>query len=676
NELHQLGMFEAGISEPGEMSSLEKMIRPTIGVFTNIGEAHSEGFSNIREKVDEKMKLFTGVETLVYCKDYPSIDEAVEARKKLSAQHNAGNTNFFSWSAERDATLRVLTVGKQGDNTRITALYKQEEVEICIPFTDEASILNCITCWCVLLYLGVDMANAGERFAALSPVSMRLELKKGMNNCSIINDSYSADLSSLKIALDFLTQQHQHSKRTVILSDFLQSGRPEKELYPEIAGLLKQRSVNRLIGIGIQISTFGSAFTDLPGLESSFYPDMPAFLRAFPSLSFSNETILLKGARIFGFERISLLLEQKVHQTVLEIDRNAILHNLAQYQNILKPSTRVMAMVKAFSYGSGSYEIASLLQFHKIDYLGVAYADEAVELRKAGITLPIMVMNPEESTFDALVNYNLEPDIYSFMLLDQFNAFLEAKGLQQFPVHIELETGMHRLGFEISQVPRLVDSLQSSSFKIQSVFSHLVASEDPAQDEFTLRQAELFSQACADISRATGYPFLRHIDNSAGISRHPGLQFDMVRLGIGLYGIDGSPDRQLDLIEVSTLVTTIAQIKQLRKGDSVGYGRKELLEEDTLIATVRIGYADGYPRRMSRGKGKMLINGQLAPVIGNICMDMTMLNITGISNVKEGDDIIVFGRGLPVKQVADWADTIPYEILTGVSQRVKRVYYE
>jgi alanine racemase len=677
NPSNQLGIFEAGISESDEMYKLEKIIQPTIGIFTNIGEAHSEGFLNIRQKVNEKLQLFKNVDTLIYCNDYPAINEGIASYiKQLRDGTTASKINFFTWSSKIDATLRVISIVKDVNSTSITALFNQKEISICIPFTDDASVENSITCWCALLYLEIDQEFISAHFQKLSHVAMRLELNKGINNCSIINDSYSADLSSWKIALDFLTHQQQHVKKTIILSDILQSGKNERDLYFEIANSLYQKNISRLYGIGPQISKHYQPFEKVPDLKSFFYPDMDSFLKEFPLLSFSNETILLKGARIFEFERIGHLLEQKVHQTVLEIDQNAILHNLNEYNKLLRPTTKLMAMVKAFSYGSGSYEIANLLQFHKVDYLAVAYADEGIELRKSGITLPIMIMNPEESTFDALTQYHLEPDLYSFNILNKFDLFLKRKELYEFPVHIELETGMNRLGFDLGQLPLLIDSLKKSSFKIQSVFSHLVASEDPIHDAYTQIQANSFLAACYEIQKLTGYSFIMHIDNSAGISRHPDLQLDMVRLGIGLYGIDSGASGLLDLKEVSSLKTTIAQIKQVKEGETVGYGRKGILYRDSAIATVRLGYADGYPRKLGNGKGKMLVNGQLAPVVGNICMDMTMIDITGIAGVQEGDDVIVFGKNFSISQLAEWAETIPYEIMTGISQRVKRVYYE
>lgn len=677
DESHQLGIFEAGVSQSGEMEKLEKIIQPTVGIFTNIGEAHSEGFLNMRQKVNEKLQLFKNVEALIYCKDYPVINEGIAAyMQQLRGGITSTNLNLFSWSMRTDATFRIISVLKDGTHTFITAEYNFSEISFKIPFTDDASVENAITCYCVLLYMGMDSTFINKRMEKLGNVAMRLELKKGINNCSVINDSYSSDLSSLRIALDFLGQQHQHPKRTVIMSDILQSGRSENELYDEVANLLLQKNVQRLIGIGPQMSRQRKCFEKITGIVPVFYADTDAFRKDFYNLEFNNESILLKGARIFQFEQISQLLEQKVHQTVMEIDLNALLHNLGEYQRLLKPSTKLMIMVKAFSYGSGSYEIANLLQFHKVDYLAVAYADEGVELRKAGIRLPIMVMNADETSFDALVQFNLEPDMYSMALLKSFSEFLGKQLIQHFPVHIEIETGMNRAGLLLSEVPELLSLLPSSGFKVQSVFSHLVASEDPALDVFTAQQAALLQKACADIEQVCGHSFIQHIANTSGISRHPELQMDMVRLGIGLYGIDSGNEQHLKLREVSTLKTTISQIKHIRKGETVGYGRKGVAKKDSVIATVRLGYGDGYPRRLSQGKGKMFVQGKQAPVIGNICMDMTMVDITGIAGVEEGDEVIVFGKQLSVQELAKWAETIPYEILTCISQRVKRVYFE
>lgn len=681
-DTHEVAIFEAGISQSGEMDRLQKIIQPTIGIFTNIGEAHSEGFLNVRQKVNEKLRLFTHVQTLIYCKDAPVVNEAVAQLWSQLKRGDEAPFEIINWSMVTEATLQVLTIYKEDGTTLITASYRssvtaaQETISITIPFTDNASIENAINCWCLLLYWKLPQAYIQKKMLQLGHVAMRMELKKGINNCSVINDTYSADLSSFTIALDFLAQQQQHPRRTVIISDILQSGRSEKDLYTEVAGLLQQRNINRLIGIGERIGHHQAIFRNAGIPDLAFYSSVEVFKNEFPHLHFRDETILIKGARVFELEQVDHLLEQKVHQTVLEINLAAVVHNLKQYQQLLKPSTKLMAMVKAFSYGSGSYEISNVLQFHKVDYLAVAYADEGVELRKGGISLPIMVMNPEESTFAVLVQYNLEPDLYSPGLLKGFDEYLKKQAIQQFPVHIEIETGMNRLGFSPKQLPELLEALKGNTFKVQSVFSHFAASEDPQHDNFSQQQVTLFNQVVSQLQAALSYPFIRHISNTAAISRHPEWQMDMVRLGIGLYGVDSSEKSQLDLTEVSTLKSTIAQIKELKEGDTVSYGRKGMVLSNSRIATVRIGYADGYPRSLGNGAGKMLIKGQLAPVIGSICMDMTMIDITGIPHVEEGDEVIVLGKELPVKQVAHWAQTIPYEILAGVSQRVKRVYFE
>ncbi|HMH31900.1 MAG TPA: bifunctional UDP-N-acetylmuramoyl-tripeptide:D-alanyl-D-alanine ligase/alanine racemase [Puia sp.] len=670
NDANELGIFEAGISQPGEMEKLEAIIRPSLGIFTNIGEAHSEGFKSTGKKIREKLQLFNRAEVLIYSPDYPEMEGVVTAWAKNK------EVELFSWGKAKNATVRLRSIKRAGGNTAVKLSYEKKQLLINIPFRDHASVENAMNCVCTLLYLQTDIESIQKKLYKLTPVAMRLELQSGINNCAIINDSYSADTSSLKIALDFLSQQQQHTRRTVILSDILQSGKGDKKLYREIAQMLHQKKINRLLAIGESVSANQEIFRQVFPGEAYFFSSTEAFIQAFPQTVFKDETILIKGARSFQFEKIDHLLAQQAHQTVLEIDLNAMAHNLKQYQQLLHPATRLMAMVKAFAYGAGSYEVANLLQFHKIDYLAVAYADEAVELRKAGIRLPIMVMNTEENSLDALVQYDLEPVIYSFRLLHAVDQYLKKEGIPQIPVHIEIETGMNRLGFAMEDLPALLGSLEKTSFKIQSVFSHLAASEEKQQDEFTLRQAALFLEAAGQIQQACKYPFLRHLANSAAILRLPELRMDMVRLGIGLYGIDPTLSHQLDLLEVATLKSTIAQIKFLKKGETVGYNRKGVALDGMTIATVRIGYADGYPRSLGIGAGKMLVRGRLAPTTGSICMDMTMIDITGIPDVKEGDEVIVFGKELSVQQVAHWAQTIPYEMMTGISQRVKRIYFE
>lgn len=675
NESATLGIFEAGISQSNEMDNLQKIIQPDIGVFTNIGDAHAGGFLNNRQKIREKLRLFTKVKTLIYCRDFPELNEAVASMYKQLKTGAEKPFEIISWSTVTDAELHISKIDKQQTSTTIKADYLENPVTITIPFTDDASIQNAINCWCVLLHLQVPTVEIERKMQGIHAMAMRLDLRTGINNTSVINDSYSADLSSLKIALDFLAQQHQHPKRTIILTDFLETGRSEKDLYGDIAKSIEQHKIDRMIGIGPVISRNASVFEkQLQTTALQFFSSVDDFKQQFPHIHFGNETILIKGARIFALEQLNLILERQTHQTLLEINLDALLHNLKAYQHLLQPSTKLMAMVKAFSYGSGSYEIASALQFNKVDYLAVAYADEGVELRKGGITLPVMVMNPDESAFNTLVNYDLEPEIYSTGLLHSFESFLKNEGLSQYPVHIELETGMNRLGFSQDQIEELGNLFQSNTFKVQSIFSHLVGSEKPELDSFTYHQAELFRHMSNKLQSRLQYPVIRHLLNTSGISRHPSLQFDMVRMGIGLYGIDSA--NLLDLREVSTLKTSVAQIKHLMPGESVSYGRSGYVNRETWIATVRLGYADGYPRRLGNGRGKMLVNGQLAPTIGHICMDMTMLDITGILDISEGDEVTVFGKGLSVSQVSNWAETIPYEILTGISQRVKRVYFQ
>lgn len=673
NNTHDFGIFEAGISQSGEMEKLQRIILPAIGIFTNIGEAHSENFINNRQKVNEKLRLFTDVKALIYCKDDPEVHEGVASLWQQLHKSKPGAFEIINWSTVSEASLQILTIYKEDGQSQISATWKGQSCSITIPFTDEASIENAIHCWCLLLYLDIPSPEIQQRMLRLNAVAMRLELKNGINHCTVINDSYSADLSSLKIALDFLAQQRQHTGRTVILSDILQSGKSEKELYEEVSRALEQRQVTRLIGIGDRLTHHASIFDKTSLHEKLFFKSVEEFRAEFSRIQFRDETILLKGARVFEFEQINRLLEEQVHQTQLEVNLNAIVHNLQQYRQQLKPGTRLMVMVKAFAYGSGAGQIAGILQYHQVDYLAVAYADEGVELRKAGIQLPIMVMNPEESAFDVLTQYNLEPDLFSPGLIRAFAGYLRRQGISQYPVHLELETGMNRLGFSKEDLPVLIDWLKGNYFKVQSVFSHLVASEDPQHDEFTRQQGQLFREMSDRLQAVLPYPVIRHIANTSGISRHPELQFDMVRLGIGLYGIDSTLK---NLVEASTLRSTVAQVKHLQADETVSYGRRGTLNRDSVIATIRIGYADGYPRNLSNGAGRMLLHGKLAPIIGSICMDMTMVDVTDIPGVKEGDDVLIFGPELPVSEVARWAQTIPYEILTGVSQRVKRVYFE
>jgi len=665
NETHTLGIFEAGISQPGEMDFLENIIQPTIGILTNIGAAHAAGFKSQGEKLGEKWKLFKNASSIICNNKKEIINLFIENDKKK---------RIFIWG-NKNAYLAITNIEIKNSKSSVSASYENKQVSILIPFTDNASIDNAITCWSLLLLLEVKNEIIQERMKQLQPVEMRLQLKKAINDCSLINDSYSNDLSSLRIALDFLHQQSGIQQRTVILSD-LGELLSTDEQYKKVLQALVQHKVDKCIGIGPRLSALQESFKEaLP--QSFFYPSTEDFIHVFASSKFKDEVILLKGGRSFKFEQIDLLFEQKVHQTVLEVNLTAMAHNLKEYQRYLQPSTKVMAMVKAFSYGSGSAEVASLLQFHKLDYLAVAYADEGIELRKAGIYLPIMVMNPDMVTFQALVEYSLEPEMYSFTILKAFDAYLKNEGIRQFPVHIKIDTGMHRLGFEEGDLNNLATFLKEHpGLVVKSVFSHLAGSENAAHDAFTELQVQRFKRACNAIKKATGYSFIRHIANSAAIFRHPGLQFDMVRLGIGLYGVDSIAESKLSLHRVATLHATIAQIRKVKKGETVGYSRKAVMTKDSLIATIRIGYADGFNRRLGNGAGHVFIKGKLAPVAGNVCMDMTMVDVTDVEEVSEGDVVEIFGANLPIEQVAKWSETIPYEIMTSVSQRVKREYFE
>lgn len=676
NEHHQMGIFEAGISERNEMDILETIIRPSIGIFTNIGSAHSEGFHDTREKIREKIKLFRDAEVILYCRDHEEIDEALKEFAAEKKSNGLVAPVFLDWSTGKPARLRVTILEKAGDHTIIEAAYGSGNLRLSIPFNDRAYFENACHCLCLMFYLEMDNEDIIKGVSALGSVPMRLELKKGINHCSVINDSYSADLNSLEIALDFLSRQQQHTKSTVIITDIPEAGIPGNLLYERVASSLAIRQVTRLIGIGGIISSHADLFRQAGIHDCIFYSSVEHFREHFPLMQFHNEAILVKGARKFGLESVVQLLEEKVHQTVMEINLDSLLHNLRQFQQQLHSDTKVMAMVKAFSYGSGSFEIANALQFHKVDYLAVAYTDEGIDLRKGGIWLPVMVMNAAQWGFEALVEYNLEPVIYSISILKSFNNFLKKEGILGFPIHVEVETGMNRLGFPEDDISALTGILKEGHCIVRSVFTHLAASEDSSHDSYTEQQAFKFEKLSGRIEKETGYSFIKHISNTSGATRHSRFQYDMVRLGIGLYGIDISRQTGIDLKEVSTLKSTIAQIKHLNEGETVGYGRKGIVTRPSMIATIRIGYADGYPRQLSNGRGKMLVNGHPAPVIGTICMDMTMIDITGIPDVQEGDEVILFGPELPVSRVADWAETIPYEILTGISQRVKRVYYQ
>ncbi|MDP4281939.1 MAG: bifunctional UDP-N-acetylmuramoyl-tripeptide:D-alanyl-D-alanine ligase/alanine racemase [Bacteroidota bacterium] len=676
NSSYDLGIFEAGISQTGEMSRLETVIHPTIGLFTNIGSAHDEGFPDQKVKIREKLDLFRNCDSIVYCKDHLPIHEAILQSDFLK------HKKTLTWGRTKDADLVIREIQKNISDSRIFAFYGEKDFSLTVPFTDDASIENAIHCLALMLILKYEPEVIVQRFLKLVPVAMRLELKEGINRCSVINDFYNSDITSLMIALDFLNLQKQHPKKTLILSDILQTGRKPENLYEEIAGIIISKGIDRFIGIGKEISSQADKFP----MEKAFFSTTEEFLEHFKQTGFRDETILLKGARVFEFEKISRLLQQRVHETVLEVNMESLVHNLNYYRSKLKPETKTMVMVKAFSYGSGSYEIASLLQFHRVDYLAVAYADEGVELRKAGITLPIMVLNPEQESYDLLLSNNLEPEIYNLRVLGFLEDAISRNHhdpLDPMKIHIKLDTGMHRLGFMPGQLDDLIERLKENpSIRVQSAFSHLAGSEDPAEDYFTLEQIRVFESMSSQLRNALGYPFLRHILNSAGITRFTQAQMDMVRVGIGIYGIGFDEEEQSKLKNVSTLRSVISQIKKVNAGETIGYNRKGIADTDKRIALIPIGYADGLHRRLGNGRGRVFIHGKPAPLIGNISMDNCAADITEIWNdpsgtpVREGDEVIVFGDFYPLTRLAEDLETIPYEVLTGISRRVKRVYFQ
>jgi alanine racemase len=663
SDRNDLGIFEAGISTVGEMEHLEAMIKPGIGVLTHIGSAHDEGFESREQKIKEKLGLFKNCRLLIH-----NYDQLLGFEKDINAAER------FTWSRNfKEADLYVFSGTVISKNIYLRAKYKEQEIECLIPFTDTASFENAVTCWATMLAMGYSPAITDKRIERLNPVSMRLELKNGTHDCSIIDDTYNSDVQSLEIALNFLGQQNQHQKKTLILSDIFQSGLEEDILYSQVADMVKAKKIDKFIGVGEALFN-RQLYFDVP--EKHFFKDTASLLKQVAALKFQNEDILIKGSRSFEFERVSRVLVQKGHETVMEINLNTLLNNLNFYKSRLKPGVKVMAMVKAFSYGSGTFEVANMLQYNKVDYLAVAYTDEGISLRQGGITLPIMILNPEVSAFDKLDEYKLEPVIYSFDLFDDLIKYLQSAGIAKYPIHLKIDTGMHRMGFEGYEVETLCDMLEINNYvQVKSIFSHLSASEAAEHDEFTAKQIAVFEKAFKEIESTLGYKVIKHLSNTAGITRWPGIQYDMVRLGIGLYGVDAAiPAAENGLQPIATLKTSVSQVKKVTAGDTVGYSRKGLIAKDGQIATVRIGYADGYLRVFGNGVGKMLINGTLVPTVGNISMDTCSLDVSHI-NVSEGDEVIVFNNVLRIEELASQIGTIPYEILTNISQRVKRVYF-
>lgn len=682
NEESRVGLFEAGISEPGEMLALHDMIQPTIGVFTCLGSAHQENFRSLDEKCTEKLQLFHDAEAVVYCSDDPVVSRCM--------RRSGYKGERLTWSREnKEATLYVKGVTNAHLSTKVEYIYKGVEGSYEIPFIDEASIDNSITCAVTALQLGVTIEELTERMPQLEPVAMRLEVKEGQHGCTLINDSYNSDINSLAIALDFMNRrpEHQGRSRTLVLSDIDQSGEDPHSLYDKVMLLAESRGINKFIGIGKEIKEYVKSVAPSSSCEQHAFITVGDFLSSALFRNLHNEVILLKGGRRFGFEQITELLEQKVHETILEVNLNALVDNLNYFRSFLKPETKMVCMIKADGYGAGAVEIAKTLQDHHVDYLAVAVADEGVTLRKAGITSSIMVMNPEMTAFKTMFDYDLEPEVYSFRLLDALIKAARKEGITGWPVHIKLDTGMHRLGFNIGtkegekdEIDELIERLTHQQAVIpRSVFSHFVGSDSDDFDRFSARQFELFEKGSSRIQQAFSHQILRHMDNSAGIEHFPERQMEMCRLGIGLYGVDPYVSPQTNHLSplkcVSTLKTTILQLRHVPKEDTVGYSRKGVLTRDSVIAAIPIGYADGLNRHLGRGRCYCLVNGQKAPYVGNICMDVAMIDVTDIP-CQEGDTVEIFGDHLPVSVLAECLDTIPYEVLTGISNRVKRVYFQ
>ena len=645
NEQTQVGIFEAGISQLGEMEALRDIIQPTIGVMTSLGAAHQQNFRSMEEKCMEKLRLFQDAKVIVYNADDDLVSRCI--------RRSGFTGKKIGWCRDEMA-------GKYP-----------------LPFTDEASLQCSYACAAVALYLGVTPEQLAERMAKLEPVAMRLEVKEGQHGCTLINDSYNSDINSLDIALDFMARRGQSDvngpKLTLILSDIFQSGMSDDELYGEVGRLCEQRGVTRFIGIGQALPTQADK---IKVEDKWFFADVDQFVHSDLFRSLHDEVILIKGARIFGFDRITELLEQKVHETILEVNLNAVVSNLNYYRSFLKPETKLVCMVKADAYGAGAVEVAKTLQDHRVDFLAVAVADEGVTLRRNGITQNIMIMNPEMTAFKTMFDYDLEPEVYSFRLMDALIHAAEQQGITGWPVHIKLDTGMHRLGFDPEKdIDEVIRRLKSQTAIIpRSVFSHFVGSDSDDFDRFSAMQFEKFDKASRQLQSAFSHRILRHMDNSAAIEHFPERQLDMCRLGLGLYGVDPRDNRMLST--VSTLKTTILQLRHVPKEETVGYSRKGILTRDSLIAAIPIGYADGLNRRLGRGACYCLVNGQKAQYVGNICMDVAMIDVTDIPDVREGDSVEIFGEHLPVTVLSDVLGTIPYEVLTSVSGRVKKVYYQ
>ena len=654
----EIAIIEAGISQKGEMQHLQQMIQPTIGIFTHLGDAHGENFASREEKLAEKAQLFTSCQWVI-----GQTGEALEYIKTRVPS----TTSFLLWGEDPKADIHVKTMNIALGHRDVQVTFGNKHFILDIPFPDIASYENCMNAVSILLLKQYSPDVITSRVQQLSAIAMRMEIKDGINNCTLVNDYYNSDPSSFQLALNILATQDASKERVVILSDFMDTGKAGDDLYPSIAETLRQANISLFIGIGKHLSEHRHDFS----ANSRFYEDTEHFLRQEERDNFNNQIILIKGARAFQFEYIAGFLQKQSHSTILEVDLDAMVHNLNHFRSLT--DAHIAVMVKAFSYGSGSREIASLLQYHRVDYLMVAFADEGIELRAAGITIPIAVMNPEREAFDNMIMFNLEPEIYALDILEDFNRALNKHGIKRFPVHIKLNTGMNRSGFDEQDLPQLLEFFQTErSVYIRSMFSHLAGSDETVHDEFTLGQIHLFERMTERIQAQFNYKIWRHILNSAGIERFPQYHFDMVRLGIGLHGISAT---HANLQPVSSFKTYISSIRNVPADQSIGYGRKSYTTRPSRIAVIPVGYADGLNRHLSNRVGNVFIKGKRVPIIGNICMDTCMIDVTD-TNATIGDEVEIFGKHILVTELSEQLGTIPYEILTGISHRVKRVYYK
>ena len=654
----EIAIIEAGISQKGEMQHLQQMIQPTIGIFTHLGDAHGENFASREEKLAEKAQLFTSCQWVI-----GQTGEALEYIKTRVPS----TTSFLLWGEDPKADIHVKTMNIALGHREVQVTFGNKHFILDIPFPDIASYENCMNAVSILLLKQYSPDVITSRVQQLSAIAMRMEIKDGINNCTLVNDYYNSDPSSFQLALNILATQDASKERVVILSDFMDTGKAGDDLYPSIAETLRQANISLFIGIGKHLSGHRHDFS----ANSRFYEDTEHFLRQEERDNFNNQIILIKGARAFQFEYIAGFLQKQSHSTILEVDLDAMVHNLNHFRSLT--DAHIAVMVKAFSYGSGSREIASLLQYHRVDYLMVAFADEGIELRAAGITIPIAVMNPEREAFDNMIMFNLEPEIYALDILEDFNRALNKHGIKRFPVHIKLNTGMNRSGFDEQDLPHLLEFFQTErSVYIRSMFSHLAGSDETMHDEFTLGQIHLFERMTERIQAQFNYKIWRHILNSAGIERFPQHHFDMVRLGIGLHGISAT---HANLQPVSSFKTYISSIREVPEGQSIGYGRKSYTTRPSRIAVIPVGYADGLNRHLSNRVGNVFVKGERVPIIGNICMDTCMIDVTD-TNATVGDEVEIFGKHILVTELSEQLGTIPYEILTGISHRVKRVYYK